>query len=130
MESFIDLCILMGCDYCPTIKGVGPKRALDYIRKYGSIEKIVENEKLEVPENFGYMQAREIFRELPNVQSEEEHEAFNISYDTIDRKAIVDFLCNEKGFNEARVASGVDKIMRSRTRGVQTRLDGYFTKGK
>lgn len=24
-EQFVDLCILCGCDYCSTIKGVGPK---------------------------------------------------------------------------------------------------------
>jgi len=27
MAQFIDLCILMGCDYCGTIKGCGPKTA-------------------------------------------------------------------------------------------------------
>ena len=43
MSQFIDLCILMGCDYCDTIGGVGPKRALSLIKEHGSIEKIIEN---------------------------------------------------------------------------------------
>ena len=34
--SFIDLCIMMGCDYCNTIKGVGPKTALALIRQHKS----------------------------------------------------------------------------------------------
>ena len=42
-EEFIDLCILMGCDYCESIKGIGPKKALDLITQYRCIEKIVEN---------------------------------------------------------------------------------------
>ena len=42
-EEFIDLCILMGCDYCESIKGIGPKKALDLITQHRSIEKIVEN---------------------------------------------------------------------------------------
>jgi hypothetical protein len=31
-EQFIDLCILMKCDYCGTIRGIGPKRALELIK--------------------------------------------------------------------------------------------------
>lgn len=34
MDAFIDLCILCGCDYMPTIKGVGPKRAWALIEKF------------------------------------------------------------------------------------------------
>lgn len=40
-EQFIDLCILMGCDYCDSIKGVGPKKGLDLIRKFSTIENIL-----------------------------------------------------------------------------------------
>lgn len=43
LSQFIDLCILMGCDYCATIKGIGPKRAIDLIKQHGSIEEILEN---------------------------------------------------------------------------------------
>ena len=42
-SQFIDLCILLGCDYCGTIKGIGPKRAIDLIRQHGCIEEILEN---------------------------------------------------------------------------------------
>ena len=31
-EQFIDLCILLGCDYCDKIKGIGPKNALKLIQ--------------------------------------------------------------------------------------------------
>lgn len=40
-EQFVDLCILLGCDYCDTIKGIGPKTALKLVREHGSIEKIL-----------------------------------------------------------------------------------------
>lgn len=43
LPQFIDLCILLGCDYCGTIKGIGPKRAIDLIKQHGSIEEILEN---------------------------------------------------------------------------------------
>lgn len=54
-DQFVDLCILLGCDYCDSIKKVGPKTALKFIREYGSIEKILENidrDKYGVPDDW------------------------------------------------------------------------------
>jgi flap endonuclease-1 len=42
-DQFVDLCILLGCDYCDTIRGVGPKTALKLIREHGSIETILSH---------------------------------------------------------------------------------------
>jgi flap endonuclease-1 len=41
MEEFIDLCILCGCDYTSTIKGIGQKRAYELIKKHKTIEKAI-----------------------------------------------------------------------------------------
>ena len=41
-QQFIDLGILMGCDYCDSIKGIGGKKGLELIKQYGSIEQILE----------------------------------------------------------------------------------------
>jgi hypothetical protein len=38
--QFIDLCIMCGCDYASNIRGIGPVRALEYIRKHGTLEKV------------------------------------------------------------------------------------------
>ena len=43
MAQFIDLSILLGCDYCDKIRGIGPKSALELIKKHHTIEKILEN---------------------------------------------------------------------------------------
>ena len=54
-EQFVDLCILLGCDYCDTIRGVGPKTALKLIREHKSIERIVQNidtKKFTVPDSW------------------------------------------------------------------------------
>lgn len=40
-KQFVDLCILMGCDYCSSIKGIGPKKGLDLIKKFSTIENIL-----------------------------------------------------------------------------------------
>jgi flap endonuclease-1 len=41
--QFIDLCILLGCDYCTTIEGVGPKSAYSLIQAHGNIEAIIRH---------------------------------------------------------------------------------------
>lgn len=46
-EQFVDLCILCGCDYCSTIKGIGPKNALKLIRQYKSLEEIIKHVRKE-----------------------------------------------------------------------------------
>ncbi|CAJ0754384.1 11377_t:CDS:2 [Entrophospora sp. SA101] len=42
-SQFIDLCILCGTDFSNTIPGIGPVRAFDLIKAYGSIENILKN---------------------------------------------------------------------------------------
>ena len=39
--KFIDLCLLLGCDYLEPIKGVGPKSALKLIREHGGLGEVV-----------------------------------------------------------------------------------------
>ncbi|KAH8051029.1 endonuclease [Aureococcus anophagefferens] len=39
--EFVDFCILCGCDYTSTIRGVGPKTALKLVKEHGSIEAIL-----------------------------------------------------------------------------------------
>lgn len=52
-EQFVDLCILCGCDYCSTIKGVGAKTALKLIKQHGTIEKVIvalrKEKKYDIP---------------------------------------------------------------------------------
>ena len=49
--AFIDLCILCGCDYTPSVPGVGGATALRWIRQYGSI-----NNALAAPANRRFVQ--------------------------------------------------------------------------
>lgn len=64
--QFIDLCILLGCDYCESIRGIGPKRAIELIAQHKSIEEVLKNidtKKYIVPENWNFEQARKLFVE-------------------------------------------------------------------
>jgi len=67
---------MLGCDYTGSIKGVGPKRAIELIKNHRSLEKIIESidvKKYPIPEDWNYKQARLLFQEpevanLDNVQ--------------------------------------------------------------
>jgi len=187
MESFIDLCILLGCDFSDTIKGIGPKKAYELIKKYGSIERILADVKVSdngkgsdkngkesdkngkesdkngkesdkngkesdkngkesdkesdgdngksdgdngksdnVEKNsnpFEYKKAREIFRTLSELGEEQ---IFKMDNKDVDREGVIKFLCEEKGFDEKRVSNGLERIMKSKSKSNQTRLESFF----
>lgn len=126
MHEFIDLCILLGCDYCETLKGVGLKRSLGLLKKFRSIEKILENEKVEIPKGFNFENARAIFKELPFLESEFDKNGLEMKWDEINYEEIKKFLVDEKKFDEVRVKKGVEKLLGARIKPKQTKLDKFF----
>jgi len=50
--QLVDLAILLGCDYCSTIKGIGPVSAYKLIQTYGSLESVHKSEGLDLPPNY------------------------------------------------------------------------------
>merc|ERR1712083_1239210 len=44
-SEFTDLCILLGCDYCERIHGIGPKKAFKAIQEHKNIETVIEKKK-------------------------------------------------------------------------------------
>lgn len=124
-ESFIDMCILLGCDYCDSIKGIGPKKAFELIKKHKNIETIIENidtEKYIVPENWPYKEARRLFLE-PEIQNCDEIE---LKWTSPDKQGMIDFLVKEKGFDETRVVNGYAKLEKCKKKGNQGRIDTFF----
>ncbi len=72
-NQFIDLCIMLGSDYCPTINGIGMTRAYSLIKKYESLENII-NANIKIGKNnviicnefrSKYQLAREYFKNPP-----------------------------------------------------------------
>ncbi|KAF8272824.1 PIN domain-like protein [Lactarius quietus] len=145
MSQFIDLCILLGCDYLEPIKGIGPKSALKLVREFGGLKGVVEHlrekqaEKEEaaadkedgkkrkggvhVPDEWPWEEAKKIFAE-PDVTPADQ---IQLEWETPDVEGLVEFLVKEKGFNEERVRKGADKLAKSLHAKQQGRLDGFFT---
>lgn len=118
-EQLIDIAILVGTDYYPEgVKGVGPKKALEYIKRYSDAKIVL---KILGVQDIPIDDIRRIFLE-PQVSSE-----YKLEWRQPDAKGVVDFLCGERDFSEERVvkavnviAEGLKSIGRSRT------LEGWF----
>ncbi|EPQ50958.1 PIN domain-like protein [Gloeophyllum trabeum ATCC 11539] len=143
MSQFIDLCILLGCDYLEPIKGIGPKNALKLIREHGGLKGAIEELRkkvaakgeeagddakkkkggIHIPQDWPWEEAKKLF-EKPDVIPADELE---IEWQNPDVDGLVDFLVTEKGFNEDRVRKGAEKLQKHLNAKQQGRLDGFFS---
>lgn len=128
-ETFVDLCILLGCDYCETIKGVGPVTAFKLIKEHGSLDKIVEyltanpdKTNYKVPEDWPYNEARQLFMNPDTTDASD----VNLKWKEPDVEGLIQYMVKEKGFSEERIRSGAEKLKKGLKGGVQGRLDGFF----
>eukprot|EP01094_Clydonella_sp_ATCC50884_P002643 TRINITY_DN12005_c0_g1_i1.p1 TRINITY_DN12005_c0_g1~~TRINITY_DN12005_c0_g1_i1.p1 ORF type:complete len:381 (-),score=126.73 TRINITY_DN12005_c0_g1_i1:350-1492(-) len=123
-EQFVDLCILLGCDYVGTIRGVGPKTALNLMKTHGSLEEVVANldEKYTLPENFDFVAARDLFLNSEVTPAEE----VELNWGEPDEEGLIQFLVHDKQFSEKRVRSALNRIKAGTTKRSQGRLDSFF----
>ncbi|KAF8367096.1 crn-1 [Pristionchus pacificus] len=128
-EQFVDLCIMLGCDYCGSIRGVGQKKAYELIKKYGTIEAVLENldtAKYPPPADWPFKRARELFI-TPDVKKGSEVE---LVWKEPDVEGVVAFMCGEKAFEETRIRNSLAKMSKGRQAASQGRIDSFFTTQK
>lgn len=109
--EFVDLCLLLGCDYTSTIKGIGQVNALRLIKKHKNIEEIIESiendpvlkEKYIIPQDFNYLAAREYFMN-PDVNGK------HIAKSPPNLDELKEFLIREKAFSVKRVENFIKKF--------------------
>ncbi|KAI0448201.1 DNA-repair protein rad2 [Xylaria telfairii] len=129
-KQFVDLCILLGCDYLDPIPKVGPTTALKLIREHGTLEKVVEfiqndpKHKYTVPEDWPFADARALFFE-PDVRKADDP-LCDFKWEKPDIDGLVKFLCTDKGFNEDRVRGGAARLEKASKSSQQARLEGFF----
>jgi len=100
-EQLVDLAILVGTDFNPGIKGIGPKKALQLVRRYGAIEAMPDELRLQVSE---YAEVRRIYLE-PQVTSD-----YSFRFGEPDEEAVVRFLCDERAFGRDRVLAALGRM--------------------
>lgn len=126
-DEFIDLCILLGCDYATPIRGMGPQTALKLIKEHRSIDEIQrvlakQGGKLQIPEDYPVETIRNLFKH-PDAESGEN---LSIKWNPPDVDGLVDFLVKEKGFSEDRVRQNATKLQKAAGQKPQGRLTDFF----
>ena len=101
--QLVDIAILVGTDFNEGVKGIGPKKALQLIKKYERIENIPGN-IVKPPDN--YEEVRRVFL-YPEVK-----EKYGMKYTGLDEEMLIKFLCFEKGFSKERVVKLAERLRR------------------
>jgi flap endonuclease-1 len=103
--QLIDVALLVGTDFHPGIKGIGPKKALGLVKRHGAIELMAP----EVREAFGpdLNRLRQIYLE-PDVS-----DGYRVASGRCDVDAVVHFLCDEHEFARDRVMAALERAFGS-----------------
>ncbi|XP_951808.1 5'-3' exonuclease, putative [Theileria annulata] len=119
-DQFVDFCILCGCDYCDTLEGVGPKTAYSLVKKYQSLEEIVRFKGGDYDE---FKEAKDYFLS-PKVNEYDEN---SVKMGTIDPEGLTEFLVQENNFSKERVEKFIEKLLKFKTKKIQTSLLSFLT---
>ncbi len=117
-EQLVDFAILLGTDFNPDgFEGVGPVRALKYLKRYGSLEKITEL-KEEVAK-VSYQAIRELYLNPPA------NRGIKPEWKQIDRHAVESFLVDEHSFSPERVEAALARVTTAKAAQSET-LEKWF----
>ena len=103
-EQLVDLAIMIGTDFHPGLKGIGPKTGIKLIKSLGTIEAICEEKGKEIPERLD--EIREIFLNHPA----SEVDAEDLKPGTVDVKGLTQFLQDEREFSQRRMDAAFDAL--------------------
>ncbi|MDI6798428.1 MAG: flap endonuclease-1 [Candidatus Aenigmarchaeota archaeon] len=117
-KQLIIIGILVGTDYAPGVKGVGPKTALKLVKEHKTLERVLENVKWEAD-----VEAEEIYNFFlkPPVTDK-----YKIEWKEPNREKLIEFMVEEHDFSRERVEKAIDKLQQSFTAGRQVSLKGWF----
>ncbi len=100
-EQLVDIAILVGTDYNEGIKGIGAKKAYQYIKTYGDIFRTLKVLKAEI-ENLE--EIRNFFLD-PKITRD-----YKIEFREANREKVIEMLCEEHDFSRERVEKALEKL--------------------
>lgn len=117
-EQLVDAAILVGTDFNPGIKGIGPKSAIKLLKAHRDLEGVLRVKDVEVEHAD---EIRSIFLE-PVVT-----DAYDTDFRRADESAALRMLVDDRQFSESRVLSALKKLEVKAAEPTQQRsLDAFF----
>ena len=104
-KQLVDMAILIGTDFNDGIKGIGPKKSYELIKRAGNVENILEI--------IGKKDAisKEIIDEVRNIFLKPKVvDNYKIEWHPLDRDTVIGLLCDEHQFSRERVEGALEKF--------------------
>ena len=96
LDKFRQFCILSGCDYIDTIKGIGPKTALKILNQDENIDTLINNKNLS---DYNWQEVIDIFNSVESTRKKK----FVISKTNV--KKLIPFLRKNTELSEKRISN-------------------------
>jgi flap endonuclease-1 len=108
-DEFIELCILFGCDYCPTLSDIKTNDIFTFYMKNKSIEKTLHALKeagYNIPDKFEYIEAKEYFKKSLAINVTNEH--ISITQPEIDQ--LINLLVGKYGLIKYKIIGKLTRL--------------------
>ncbi len=112
----------MGTDFNEGIRGIGPKTAVNLLKRHGKIENMPDEIRSKI-ESQNYEQVRKIFLQPPVTSN------YTLNYESLNEDGLTDFLCNQRDFSRQRVETVIQRMKKFYVNKKQTELEKWFAKG-
>lgn len=121
-DQLIVLGILVGTDYnIGGIKGIGPKKGLDLVKKHGqNFEELFS--EVEWDKHF-QISWHEVFDTIKNIKVTDD---YKLTFGQVNEEAIIQFLVDEHDFSRERVMAALERIRKSSEGKKQKGLGDFF----
>ncbi len=117
-EQLVIIGLLVGTDYNPGVKGVGPKTALKLVKENKTLKRVLQKVKWE-----GEVDAEQIYKFFLNPPATNK---YKLEWKAPNKEEIIEFMVEEHDFSLERVEKVIDKLHQAFTSGRQTSLAGWL----
>lgn len=130
-EQLIDIALLVGTDFHPGIKGVGPKKALQTIKKEGDLESLLDRlgadpESAQNAVERSLIEQHEALRDRDKIRAiflePEAKRGLDLSLRDPDKDAVLAFMVDKHDFAKERVEGALRKFEEARGKADQQTL--------
>jgi flap endonuclease-1 len=121
-DQLIVLGMLIGTDFNGSgIKGLGPKKALDAVHKFGSdFDSLFKEFKWDEHFSYPWDDVFQLFRKMPTTDD------YHLSWKAVDYDKVFEVLCERHDFSRTRVKETLDNLEKANSRLAQKGLGDFF----
>jgi flap endonuclease-1 len=121
-DQLIALGMLIGTDFNGSgIKGLGPKKALDAVHKFGSdLDGLFREYKWDEHFDYPWEDVYNLFKKMPTTDD------YTLAWRPVDEDKVCEVLCEKHGFSKTRVMDTLENLGKAQSKMAQKGLGEFF----